>query len=87
MNEQPQVSEADIIKALEETEKSRAWISKNYDQLRNKFQGKVFAVKNERVVATSESVTKLVEEVKRKGEDPALMLMGSIPPKGVVFIL
>lgn len=86
MSEQPQ-SDADILNALETTEKNRAWVSKNYEQLRNKYQGKVFAVKDEQVVASKERITELVDEVNTKEADAALVLMESIPPKGVVYIL
>lgn len=86
MSEQPQ-SDADILKALAEMEKSRDWVSKNYDELRTKHQGKVFAVKDEGVVESSDRITDLLETVEKKGEASAYLLIESIPPKGVVYIL
>jgi len=80
-------SDAEIMKALDAAEKSNEWIRKNYEHLRTNYQGKVFAVKDERVVESSESITDLVEQVKKKGEDSASLLIESIPPKGVVYIL
>lgn len=85
MSEQME-TEADILRALEEAEKSREWVSKNYDQLRTKYQGKVFAVKDEQIVASRDSITELVDEVKDR-KDSAHILIESIPPKGIVFIL
>ncbi len=87
MSEQASESEANILKTLEEMEKSRNWIGKHYDELRAKYEGKVFAVKDERVVYSNESVTSLLEDVKKKGEDTALLVIESIPHKGVAYIL
>jgi len=86
MNE-PTTSDTDILKAIEATEKSRNWISKHYDELRAKYQGKVFAVKDEAVIDSNASVTDLLEDVKKKGEDTALLVIESIPQKGVAYIL
>lgn len=46
MTEQPSQSDAEILKALEQTEKNRSWIARHYDELRMKYEGKVFAVKD-----------------------------------------
>ncbi len=84
---EPAISDTDILKTIEATEKSRNWISKHYDELRVKYEGKVFAVKGEDVVDSSDSVTTLLEDVKKKGEDTALLVIESIPQKGVAYIL
>lgn len=80
-------SDTDILKTIEATEKSRNWISKHYDELRTKYEGKVFAVRGESVVDSSDSVTTLLEDVKKKGEDTAFLVIESIPQKGVAYIL
>lgn len=80
-------SDEDILKAIEKIERSRNWISRHYDELCTKYEGKVFAVKDESVVDSSDSVTTLLEDVKRKGEDTALLVIESIPQKGVAYIL
>lgn len=82
-----QTSDADILKAIKAREKSLNWISKHYDELRTKYEGKVFAVKDESVVDSNDSVTTLLEDVKKKGEDTALLVIESIPQKGVAYIL
>ena len=84
---EPTESDTDILKALDETTKNRAWASKNHEQLRSKYQGKVFAIKNEQIVATKDDITELMDEVKAKGLNSALVLIESIPPKGVAYIL
>lgn len=80
-------SDTDILKALDATEKNRAWASKNYGELRTKYQGKVFAIRDEQIINSNDNITDLVTEVNAKEADAALVLMESIPPKGVVYIL
>ncbi len=87
MSEHETESEADILKALEAIEKNREWVSKNYQMLQSKYQGKVFAIKDKQIVAVSGNITELVDEVRAKGQDSATLLLESIPPKGVVYIL
>ncbi len=85
MSEQP--SDTDILKTIEATEKSRNWISKHYNELRAKYEGKVFAVKGESVVDSSDSITALLDGFQKKGEDTSLLVIESIPQKGVAYIL
>jgi len=84
---EPMESDTEILEALEKTEKNRNWIGEHYGELRTKYEGKVFAVKDEAVIESSGNITDLLENVKKKGEDSSLLLVDSIPPKGVVYIL
>lgn len=79
-------TDAEVLEAIEETERNRKWIAKNYDKLRIQYEGKVFAVKGEKVVGSSDNVENLLEEVNKKGESTAL-LVESIPKRGVTYIL
>jgi len=80
-------TDAEVLEAIEKTEKNRNWIAKNYDKLRAQYEGRVFAVKDEKVVESSDNVEHLLEEVNKKGEDTALLVIESIPRKGVAYIL
>jgi Family of unknown function (DUF5678) len=80
-------TDAEVLEAIEKTEKNRNWIAKNYDKLRAQYEGKVFAVKDERVVESNDNVEHLLEEVNKRGEDTALLVIESIPRKGVAYIL
>jgi Family of unknown function (DUF5678) len=80
-------TDAEVLEAIEKTEKNRNWIANNYDKLRTQFEGKVFAVKDERIVESSDNVERLLEEVNKRGEDTALLVIESIPRKGVAYIL
>lgn len=77
----------DISEVLEKTEKNREWIAKHYDELRKKYKGKVFAVKDERVIEDSDNVEQLLEKVDKKGEDAAYLVIESIPQEGIAYIL
>ena len=77
----------DIGDMLQRAEKSNEWIRNHHEELKAKHEGEVFAVTDGRLVATSKSVAGLLEEVKKKGDNPAFLILGSVPPKGVSFIL
>ncbi len=77
----------DIGDILQKTEKSNEWIRKHYEELKAKHEGEVFAVKDEKLVASNKDIMGLLEDVKKKGEDPMFLVIGSIPRKGVSFIL
>lgn len=75
------------MEALGKVERNRNWITKHYDELRAKYEGKVFAVKDQRVLESSDNVEHLLEDIAKKGEDMALITVESIPRKGVAYIL
>jgi hypothetical protein len=73
-------------KDLERLEEDSEWVTQNYDRLK-KYQGKVVAVKNKDIIAVSENLDTLLEELEKKKEKPACLLLEAIPPKNVSFIL
>jgi len=82
------MSENDRIRRLlEEFEKDCRWFSDNYDKLEKKYLGKVVAVKGRKVIAVGESVEDLVKQLSEMDVDVGTVYMGTIPPKGVAFIL
>lgn len=72
-------------KDLERLEADSAWVTQHYDRL-EKYQGKVVAIKNKGIIAVSENLETLLEELEKK-EKPACLLLEAIPPKNVSFIL
>ncbi len=78
---------AEILKSLEKAEKDSEWVSRNYDELRKKYEGRVFAVKNRKVIEDADTVEKLRTKLEAKGENVAFLLIESIPPKDASFIL
>lgn len=77
------MKESEILKMLDEDSK---WITENYEALK-KYEGKVIAIKNKRVIRVSDDLQKLLEELEADREDAAFLLIEAIPPKNVSFIL
>ncbi|MFQ5909728.1 MAG: hypothetical protein ACE5IJ_03290 [Thermoplasmata archaeon] len=72
---------------FEHLEEDGRWIQDNFDALRKEFEGKVFAVRRKRVIASNDNVVLLVKKLEEKGEDLTQTLIESIPPRDVSFIL
>jgi alkanesulfonate monooxygenase SsuD/methylene tetrahydromethanopterin reductase-like flavin-dependent oxidoreductase (luciferase family) len=81
------MQDSEILEALKVAEEDSKWFSEKYKELRTKYEGKVVAIKNKNIVGDAESVEELLDEVKKKGEDAAYILIETIPPKDVSFIL
>ncbi len=79
--------DAEILKSLKRAAEDGEWVSKNYDELRERYEGKVFAVKNKRVVESADTVEELRTKLEAKGEKMGFLLIESIPPKDASFIL
>jgi len=62
------------------------WVTENYDKLR-KYEGKVIAVKNQKIIQVSDTIEHLLKKLEEKKENSAFLLIEAIPPKGVSFIL
>jgi len=71
---------------LEKLDQESIWLNEHYDELQ-RFQGKVIAVKEGKIIAVQESLEELLEDLERKNEDPAFLLIQAIPPENIAFIL
>jgi len=81
------LTDTEILEKLKIAEEDSKWFSEKYDDLRQKFEGKVVAVKNKNIIGDAESVEELLDMVQKKGEDTAYLLIETIPAKDVSFIL
>jgi predicted translin family RNA/ssDNA-binding protein len=81
------MEEDEILRLLREAVEDSEWISRNYDELKKKYEGKIFAVRRKKVVAAAETVEELRKMLEARGENISFLLIESIPPKGVSFIL
>jgi hypothetical protein len=81
------MEEDEILRSLKEAVEDSEWVSRNYDELRKKYEGKIFAVRRKEVVAAAETVEELRKMLEERGENISLLLIESIPPKGFSFIL
>lgn len=81
------MEDAQILEFLRIFEADNEWISKNYAELKKKYEGKAFAVKNKKIVHDAETVGDLLNGLKKEHKDTAFLLVETIPPKNVSFIL
>jgi len=79
--------DARILESLEKAVEDSEWVSRKYDELIKKYEGKVFAVKNGKVIEDAATVEELCKKLEAKKEDTAFLLIESIPPKNASFIL
>ena len=79
--------DSEILEILKIAEEDSKWFSEKYEELRTKYEGKVVAIKNKIVLGDANSVDELLDKVGKKGEDAAYVLIETIPPKDVSFIL
>jgi hypothetical protein len=76
-----------IIEILKKAQENSEYVSRNFDKLREKYEGKVFAVKDQKVILDAEKIEDLLRGLEERGEDMAFLLIESIPPKNLSFIL
>jgi len=81
------MTEKDVKSLLETFERSEEWFSANYEKLREKYEDKFLAIKDEKDIAANERIEALLKELKAKGEDIDRIFITSFPPKGVASIL
>jgi len=76
-----------ILELLKTLEKDSEWVSEKYEQLREKYEGKVFAVKNRNVICYADTIEELLDKLEKKGENASFLLIEAIPPRNTSFIL
>jgi len=76
-----------ILAILKKSEEDSRWVSEEYEELRNKYEGKVFAVRNKNVISHADTVEELVRKLEKMGENVGLLLIETIPPRDLSFIL
>jgi len=76
-----------IEELLRTNEEDSKWISEKYDELRMKYEGKVFAVRNKNVIEHAESIEELLDKLEKKNENVASLLIETIPRRDLSLIL
>jgi 4-aminobutyrate aminotransferase-like enzyme len=80
-------STAQLEELLKTNEEDSRWVSENYEELRRKYEGKVFAVRKKKVVEYDDSVKELLDKLAKRNENVAFLLIETIPSRDVSFIL
>jgi len=78
-----EIVEEELLETLNEDSK---WMAEHWDELR-KYEGKVIAIKNRKVIYVSDSLEKLFKKLEEMNENPAFLLIETIPTKTVSLIL
>ncbi|MCK4637131.1 MAG: hypothetical protein KAT49_04560 [Methanomicrobia archaeon] len=81
------MNENEEMKQFEEYERDADWFQEHFDELAEKYVGCVLAVKNRKILATNEDIDVLIRELRTKGENPAVLFIGSILPGDEIIIL
>ena len=81
------MEDCQILEILKKSEADSKWVSEEYDRLRTKYEGKLFAVKNKNVLSHADTAEELVAKLENMGEDVGLILIETIPRRDLSFIL
>lgn len=81
------MSEPEVKRLLEKFEESERWFREHYDELAEKYENMLLAIKDKQVISASAEIEGLLEDLKAKKQDIASVYITSIPPKGVAFII
>ena len=82
-----EVSDDQILKILEEAEINSKWVTEKYDELKRMYEGMVFAVKDKKVIHATETMEELLDEMEKRDENMAFLLIESVPSSDLSFIL
>ena len=74
------------MKQFKSYKKDADWFFNHFDEIANKYKGGVVAVKKGKIVATNENINDLIEELKVRGEIPAMLFIGTILPDDEIII-
>jgi len=81
------MEDSQILEILKKSEGDSKWVSEEYDKLRTKYEGKVFAVRNKTVLSHADTAEELVKKLENMGEDIGFVLIETIPRRDLSFIL
>jgi len=71
---------------LERLDQDSIWLNEHYYDLR-RYRGKVIAIKEKQIIAVQDSLEALLEELEKKNENPAFLLIEAMPSENIAFIL
>jgi hypothetical protein len=80
-------SEREELEGLNAVVRDSKWFGENFDEFKRRFEGKIIAVKDEKIFSVGDDIQELCNKIEGKREDPCWIYISSIPPKDVVFIL
>lgn len=75
------------FKLLTKLEKDDDWFHSNLAEIQKNYEKKFVAVKDGKIVASSQSIGELIKALKKKKINPALTLVEFVHEKGVSVII
>ena len=75
------------LELLQSSERDLKWFNVNSDMIREKFVGKIIAIKDGRVVESAGNINELLEVLKKEGIDQSEVLIEAISPANEITIL
>lgn len=72
---------------LEKGSKSFDWVQRKFDELAKKYEGKLIAVEEGEIIASSDTMEDLITQIEKKGKNPTETYVTSFPPKDLIWIL
>ncbi len=81
------MDDSQILEILKRVEKDSRWLSENYEEIQSKYEGKIIAIKDSQIICEGSTMDEVLNKLEKKGENISFLLIESIPPKDVSFIL
>jgi hypothetical protein len=75
------------LQMITKMENNVQWFNLHYTNIREKYENKFIAIKDDRIISEDENIENLIKNIEKQGEDPGLVLIKFIPKKGTVLIL
>ena len=72
---------------LQTAEKDNEWLTRNFKEIQEDHPNRFIAVSGGHIIAEGSDSEDVISEVKKKGKDPATILIEFIPEKGLLLIL
>lgn len=81
MSEQQQ-----LMQEFKRIDKDNNWLQKNFNKIQTKYGGKFIAIKDGKIIASETSIESLIAVLKGAKQNPDLLLVEFITPKGITII-
>ena len=75
------------LELLQSSEQDLRWFNANSDMIREKFVGKIVAIKDGRIVESAGNINELLKVLKKEGINQSEVLIEAISPANEITIL
>ena len=72
---------------LRESEENLEWLHENYKEIQKRFENKIIAIHDKKIVASATNSETLLKHLKKKGIDSSEVLIEVITAKNEIYIL